>query len=200
MNINATNLKVGMAASKDITRRNLMSIHVTPDYTEATNGHIVARVGLPFQFPCEDIPSACPTQDSVHLRPFIMPADTAMKMKPCKVKNLPCLDGQFYVDVEGTNLNGKARFTSFDLDNLQAPELVKIDMDYPDIDRVIPSGDPEFRQGFNIEYLETLLAIAKSTGAKSVVLNYYGHCKPLVMETHELGTNTFKGAIMPIRL
>ena len=202
MNINAANLKVGLAASTDVTRQNLMSIHVTPDYTEATNGHILARVGLPVQYPADDIPAACPTQDSIHIKPFIIPAGPAMKLKPCKVKNLPCLDGQFYVDVEATNLNGKARLTSFDLDNLQAPELSKVDMGYPDIDRVIPTDDPLVRAGYDISYLETLLAIAKSTGAKTVILNMYSQTKPMVMETYPIAdaTNTFKGVIMPIRL
>jgi len=49
--LNRANLFAAKAASKDATRPALNSLRVTPEFTEATDGHILIRVGLPHYAP-----------------------------------------------------------------------------------------------------------------------------------------------------
>jgi DNA polymerase III sliding clamp (beta) subunit (PCNA family) len=195
---------VGKAASTDAARVNLNSIHVTKDYTEATNGHILARVSVPFQWEREDLPEQIPTSGET-LTPFIVPAKAAMSFKTFKAKgkynNIPSLADALYVDVEKTNSNGAAYFTATDRESTINPTLQKIDMDFPDIDRVIPfyEGDDIFHVRLNISYLETLLAIAKGTGSEFVNIDgVKGNNRPLLLRTENNGQK-FTDVIMPVR-
>lgn len=197
---------VGKAASIDPTRENLNSIHVTAAHTEATNGHILARVSLPKQFSCDDLPATIKTEDAEYIEPFIVPAKAAMQMKPFKVKNIACLDNSIFIDVEKTNINGVARFAMTNIDVTVTPELAKIDAVFPDCDRVIPMKKPDFQVDLNIAYLETLLAIAKSTGAEVITLRgnlpendpTFVSNKPIIL-TAENDGQKFTGVIMPIK-
>lgn len=206
MNLNTANLMVGKAASTDLTRYNLNSIHVTDSYTEATNGHILARVSLPFQFPIDDIPEVIKTEDAEYIEPFIMPAKAAMLIKTFKAKKhggYPCLNDALYIDVEKTNMNGTVKFMTTDLDSTLTPELSKIKEEYPPCDRVIPKVNPvndkAFHAVFDISYLETLLAIAKSTGAEEVCIDSGNtYVSEAVLLTAEYADQKFTGVIMPI--
>lgn len=200
MNINVSNLKVGLAASNDETKKAFQSIHVTKDYTEATNGTIMARVSLPHQYESEDIPSCVQTSAADKLEPFLVPAKAMMKIRPLtqkrKCSRISCLDGQLYVDVEKTNQNCNAKFFSSDIESTICTELQKADYYYPDIDRVIPDGTPLFHASYRIEYLETLLAIAKSVGSERIMLDLHDPKRPLVLSAEKDG-QSFTGLIMP---
>jgi DNA polymerase III sliding clamp (beta) subunit (PCNA family) len=204
MNLNTANLMVGKAASTDPMRVGLQSIHVTATHTEATNGHILARVSLPFQHDCEELPLSIKTENAEYIEPFTIPAKAAMSIKLFKSKgNIPCLSDSLYVDVEKTNMNGTARFMATDRETTIMPELNKIDGDFPDIDRAIPTPDadhPPYHTRLNIAYLETLLAIAKSIGSEFITLD--GGTKyvmaPVVL-TAKTDNQTFTGVIMPCR-
>ena len=205
MNLNTANLKVGLAASTDPARVNLNSIHVTATHTEATNGYILARVSLPYQYPIEDIPATIPTEPAENLQGFIIPAKPAMAVKLFKKNLLHCLVDTLYVDIEKTNPNGTAKFTATDLESTISPELKKIDGDFPDLDRVLPTFDeenPPYHVKLNIAYLETLLAIAKSIGTEFVTID--GGTKysqsPVVLKAENLDTmQKFTGVIMPVK-
>jgi hypothetical protein len=201
MNLNTANLKVAMAASTDACKLSIQNIHVTQTYTEATNGAIFARVSLPLQFDCGDVPAVCPTLPAEHIKPFLVPAAAAMKIKPLKCKRLPILDGVLYVDVAATNQNGSARFVSTDTESVISPELYKVDANFPDVNRVIPKDDPSFHVKLTIGHLETLLQIAKATGSEYVTVDGFGKSGsafPLVLKAEKDG-QTFLGVIMPCR-
>ena len=205
MNINTANLMVGKAASTDAIRMNLNSIHVTAGYTESTNGHILARVSLPFQYDPEELPVVIKTEDAEYLEPFIIPAKPAMAIKLFKSKgNIPCLSDALYIDVEKTNMNGTARFIATDRETTITPELNKIDADYPETDRVIPTTEPTYHVKLNISYLEILLAIAKSTGAEFVTIDGNSQPKtdygtaPVLLKSEHNG-QIFTGVIMPVK-
>ena len=183
MNINSANLKVGLAASTDELRRNLMGIHVTSNHTEATNGHIAARVTMPIQVEVDDVPKQCVTLDKQHITPFIIPSSGVKSLKTFKVKRLPSLNDTLFVDVEKTNLNGQAYFTATDLEQTSAPVITKIEGEYPDLDRVMPSEEPTYRVGFNVDYLITLLTIAKTMSTvnnNAVTIEGFSHRKEIM--------------------
>ena len=206
MNINTANLMVGKAAGTELSRPGIMGIRVTATHTEATNGHILARVTLPEQFPPEDLPAAIKTEDAEYLEPFTIPAKPAMAIKPFKMKkytSIPCLDGTIYVDVEKTNVNGTAIFSATDRETTINPIIEKIQDQYPDTDRVIPNFEGEdglFHTRLNITYLETLLAIAKATGSEYVTFDGRGgEFQPVVLKTENRDGQKFLGIIMPVR-
>jgi DNA polymerase III sliding clamp (beta) subunit (PCNA family) len=199
MNLNKANLTVGLAASKDVLKMHLMSVHVTKDYTEATNGNILARVSLPRQFPIDEVPAPIETEEAQNLNDFVIPADAAMKVKPLKSKHWPCLDGALYLDVKKTNDNDNAYFCTTDLSNTNQPVIQKRDVTYPDTNRVIPDDkDFSISIAYNIEYLITLLTIAKSTGADSVIMEFIDSSKPCKLTASNNGQN-FVGLLMPLR-
>lgn len=205
MNINAANLKVGLAASTDPARTQINTIHITRGYTEATNGHMLARVSLPFQYDPEEVPIMCPTGKAEDIIPFAVMAKPAMAIKPMKSNrriSMPCIDGNVFIDVTETNSNGTAAFSSTDLESTISPKLTKLDGDYPDTDKVIPTDEPDFKVLVSIEHLQTLLTIAKATGAETVLLSGESKgIKPLCLDSENINTmQTFKGILMPIRL
>jgi DNA polymerase III sliding clamp (beta) subunit (PCNA family) len=169
MNINAANLKVALAASNDATRLGLTGINFTTKGTEATNGHILARISYPDQIQADDVPNTCPTGAAADLKSFIIPATAIKSLKTYKVKSLPNLTDSIFVDVDATNANGTAKFTSTNLDEISAPSINKIDAQFPDVERVIPTTAPDYIVGMNIEYLIHLLTIAKSVSALGTV-------------------------------
>lgn len=207
MNINTANLKVGLAASKDESRKYIQTIHFTSKFTEATNGHILARVSLPAnQYPVHEIPASCPTDDAGKIIPFSVMAAPAMKIKTMKQKNkyssIPCLEDALYIDVTATNANGSARFSATDRETTITPELQKVEGDFPELDRVIPNTETEkpcFSANFKIGSLETLLTIAKSTGAEVVTIYGLGDYRPMKIEAGANGQD-FVGVIMPVRV
>ena len=205
MNLNAANLKVGLAASTDKTKANLNSIHITSRYTEATNGHILARVSLPEQYD-DDVPTCCPTSDARDIVPVVVPAKPVMGIKIPKDKR-PTLNA-VYIDVEKTNTGKMVVFGTTDRKSTLTPTVDKIDDLYSETDRVLPSesaiDDMPFRTCLNIDYLKTLLEIAKSTGAEIVYLYGGDHTnkKPMQMPVilkskNEKTMQTFTGIIMP---
>jgi DNA polymerase III sliding clamp (beta) subunit (PCNA family) len=185
MNLNNANLKVVAAASTDELRRGLVSIHVTPEGTEATNGHILARVGLPYQYEPDDIPATCPTEAAANLKSFVIPAGAVKSLKTFKAKNLPALNNTLFVDVAKTNANGTAHFTATDREQISSPTITKLDTEFPDTSRVIPTDEPAYRVGFNIEYLKILLDIAKATGAETVTVEGYSNITQTVINLVE---------------
>jgi DNA polymerase III sliding clamp (beta) subunit (PCNA family) len=183
MNINSANLKVGIAASTNELRRNIMGIHVTSGYTEATNGHIAARVTMPIQIEADDVPKQCPTLDKQHITPFIIPSSGVKSLKTFKVKRFPSLNDTLFIDVEKTNLNGQAYFTATDLEQTSAPVITKIEGEYPELDRVMPSDEPTYRVGFNVDYLITLCTIAKTMSTENnnaVTIEGFSHRKEVI--------------------
>jgi DNA polymerase III sliding clamp (beta) subunit (PCNA family) len=200
MNLNTANLMVGKAASVDMTRTNITGIHVTATHTEATNGHILARVSLPYQYEADDIPGSIPTESAESIKAFVIPAKPAMAVKLFKKNHFPCLTDTLYVDVIKTNLNGTAKFTATDRESTISPELSKIDAEYPDTDLVFPSGKADWKKTVNIEYLEKLLAIAKSTGKETISIYGYNDFRPVYLETINEGTDqAFRGLLMPVK-
>jgi uncharacterized small protein (DUF1192 family) len=196
MNLNTANLKVGLAASKDPLRTHIQTIHVTKEYTEATNGSILARIGLPEQFDTEDLPGSISTKDANELEPFCIPTKAAMDIKTFKGR-IPCLNDTVYIDVEKTNQNGNARFISTDLESTRTPEIQKANVDYPKTDQVFPhKAQPVFEAWLSVEELEKLIKIMKATEIERIKVKAFSVTQPILFTNEDKGKQTFRGLLM----
>jgi len=201
MNLNKANLAVAAAASIDLSRPNINSIHITDKFTEATNGPILARVSLPYQFDPGNVPFSCPTDKATEINPFIIPAKSAVTIKLPKHRTLPMCNDTLFVDVEKTNLSEGAYFNATDLTSMISPMIKKIDSDYPDIDQIVKIDDEvHFHTFLSVNYLQTLLNIAKIVGCEHVTIDGYDKPnKPVIIKGENIEGQEFYGMIMPCR-
>ncbi len=198
MNLNKLNLEVVRAASKDASRYNLNALHITPNYTEATNGHILARMTYPVQFEPGDVPEVIKTGKKEDIIPFMVPIDALKGIKFPKKVSLPML-ADLYIDVEATNGNGNAKFGMTDLQTTTQPEIRKIDGEYPDTEACVPKGEPVFEISLDGRYLATLAEMASGLNIRTggITLRFYGFNSPAVMTAHN-EEQEFYGLIMPM--
>ncbi len=201
MNLNIANLKVGLAASTDATRPNLCTIHITPEGTEAMDGHILAKVSLPRQFEPDHVPSVIKTVEAEYLEPFLVPAKTLMTLKPFKSKTLPVLDSTIFIDIEKTNANGSAQFGMSNLDVTLTPAIQKIDAEFPDTERVIPNGKPVRTVYFDADLMVRLLNIAQAADATTIRMDMKDdQVSPIKLTSeNEVTAQTFTGVLLPLK-
>ena len=174
MNINKINLNVAKCASTEKNRYNLNGIHFTKDFCEATNGHILARITYPTQFPLEEIPNQLiKTGLKDDLKDFIIPLDG--------VKNIPIVKGKVsmpilaetYIDVEQSNNNGTVKFQTTNLETTPTAEIRKIDGQYPDTSQVWPKDeDAVFEICLNAEYVKRICEIGNINTANSMTFTF----------------------------
>lgn len=200
MNINKLNLEVGHCASKEESRYHLSNIHFTQEYTEASNGHILARITYPIQFDPADLPENIKTKPKEEIKDFLIPLSGVKEIKFQKKVNIPCL-ADVYVDVDETNNNGNAKFISTDLQTTPITEIKKIDGEFPDSNQIFPTQEPVFEICLDPSYLEIFCKITKEFGKHPhVKLTFYNIDSPVLVESYNQDTKqNFTGLIMPMR-
>jgi len=199
MNLNKLNLEVAKAASKETGRYNLNSIHFTKDYTESSNGHIMARVTYPEQFDPSEVPDLIKTGKKEDIQEFMIPADSLKGVKFPKKISLPVLK-DLYVDVESTNSNGSAKFGMTDLETTIQPEIRKMEGEYPNVNACIPTSEPIFEVSLDGRYLAMMATIAAQFQERTgeITLHFHSFTSPVVITAFN-ESQKFKGLIMPMR-
>ena len=199
MNLNKNNLEVIKAASNEASRYQLDSIHITKDFTECTNGHILARMSYPKQFDPEDLPATVKTGKKEDIIPFAIPVDGLKGIKFPKKISLPVL-ADLYVDVDYTNSNGNSKFGMTDLQTTTSPEIRKNEGEYPDTEVIMATGEPIFEISLDGRYLSILALMAAGLNAREggITLKFYGFNHPAVITAHN-DEQEFKGLIMPMK-
>lgn len=199
MNINKANIIVGKCASTDESKYHLNSIHFTKDFTESTNGHILARMSYPEpQFDPADVPDVIKTGPKELIQPFIIPVKALKDVKFPKRSSLPVLM-DLYVDVDSTNQNGNAKFGMTDLQTTSTPEVKKMEGEFPETDRVWPTIAPVIEICVNPAYLKTMCDIAGGMGDK-IKLTLYDANSPIKVSARDNNTQQeFTGLVMPMR-
>jgi hypothetical protein len=201
MNINKLNLEVSKCASKEESRY-LNGVHFTKNYTEATNGSILARITYPVQFDPEEMPAQIKTDKKENMKDFLVPLNGIKDIKFPKKACLPILN-DVYIDVQSTNDNGIARFVSTDLQTTPVTEIRKVDGEFPDTNQIWPKDEEAvFEICLDPEYLKKLCEIADQCYDRSgdIRLTFYGVEKPVKVFAYNANTTQeFTGIIMPIR-
>jgi hypothetical protein len=158
-------LQVHAVASTDATRPNLNGVHIGPDGTlTATDGHRLIRcrieAGDEADYPCPSPDWAPPV---IPAEGIILPtadARTAAKLPPKKSRIQLLCD---HVQLE--SCNGRIRLSATDLDTRNAIDSRPTEGPYPNVEAVLPVGDPVAVVCFNpILMAETLLAMVKCLG------------------------------------
>lgn len=189
MLLNKNNLPVADAASTDDTRPALQSVHVTPEYTEATDGHIFARVSLQTVFEDDDFPEVAGFEatEPDPKEEILIPASDVKSLRQALPKGkttrtLPIL-GHVRIDPHVKDNRISAAVT-----DLTSPQVRKIhagDGPYPkDIDKIIFPDHPDkklvkrFSFYFNPKLMIRLLKIADEvcdSECAGVTLEFYAN-------------------------
>jgi len=156
MIFNKTNFRIHSLAEKE-ARYYLNGIHVTPDYTEVTNGHYLIRVDAPYKGKRKEALKDCPIvneQSPIEKEcEFVIPADTAKEIEKNipKERSLTQLNNAWVVeDKEET-----ATFVTTDLETTKPVTFRKVDEKFPRTDAIIDdvSKKAPITIGFNAEYM-----------------------------------------------
>lgn len=217
MLLNKASLEIAALASNDPSRFALGGVYVTDGKTVATNGHYIGVVTTPkgsmpptAEFPCV---KAGVVETDEQLKPCIIPTADALALAKAipteKGKgrtHLPILRNAL-VDVGFTNANGQFRAVTTDLDREQVACIKKIEGKFPDYETVIPTGEPKFSIGLNVEYLERIAhtfqrcGVASKMGRpKGIRLDLYDSESAVVFSAINDDGQEVKIALMPMRL
>lgn len=168
--LNANNLKVAkIATNDDGSRYTLSAINVTPDYTEATDGHQALRVTTPKtcgevgDFP--EVPGVQPVNEFPAFLLGKEQAENLLKMLGNKKTPFPILNN-IVVGAE-TCTNGHSVFglcAGKELGNQQRIQFTKPEDQFPNVDYVMPNSTEEPVQTFRInpQMLGNLLLLVAS--------------------------------------
>lgn len=159
---------VAAFASKDETRSNVTRVHLTNEYAEATNGHILMRVPKseidPADFPQKDgvaLGNPLPP-DGVLLDPEAIKRVQAARPKRSAI---PILDYLAVGHVNGSQ--NEAILTATDLETVSAARVPQTGTRFPDADKVIPSTEGRIYINVNAHYLKALAEYAIKFGGKA---------------------------------
>lgn len=175
--VNKANLEVIGIASTDKTRQCLIGVHITKDYTEATNGIALIRVATPRGNENEGEIILSPTSVKDILRK-IGKSDALVGDESCEIGH------------DGAGHQERLNVTS-------------IDLKFPNIDAVMPKAeDLNFEITFSIDLLaQFFTTLKKINPAGRVTLHFQtgGDPKP-VKSTCDGGSDgqTITGLIMPM--
>lgn len=204
MLLNRHNLRVSTLCGRDPGRYGLLGVHVTPAHTEASDGHCAGRVTVPLH-DTEDFPPCAGIVDtSDPLTPCIIPRDAAERLAKAipHTSSKPILR-HARVDVASSNANGSFRAVTTDGETVQPIEARKVAVEFPDLDRVIPTGTPTLSVRFNAELLARVLKVAGAFNERShaVRIDFTDDVSPVKITATDVATGqTGTFVIMPMRL
>jgi len=142
-------------------------VHVTPEFTEATNGHLLVRLPKPDADP-NDYPTIEGTEPDAP-DDVILPVEALKGWKIPKANTIPILA---YLRL--TSHNGAVDLASTDLETARVNRVQPIEGEFPKIDRVIPKDrKPAF--AFSPKALKLIVSWAIKHGVKSLTFHPAEH-------------------------
>lgn len=186
LNKHSFDIPARFAGTKD-ARYMLNGVMVTPDHTVGTDVHMLCKLAHQSEHKADDFP-ACgqSTGEPEEIRPFVVDAEAWAKVakqipKPRRHNSMPILSHAL-LDTIAANKNGSVPLYVTDLENPQTISLKKMDGTYPDYERVIPKGEPEYTICVNPAYLEKIGKAYKDLGARTVDIALHGRLRPVVFK------------------
>jgi len=168
----------------------LDGLHVTSEFTEVTNGHYAMRISNA-KIHSDDYPLG-PNGEKIYTKPIdiLISTDVVKKLQkgiPTKM-SIPILQNA----VPGSNTKddgSTVEFIMFDLVAWSPVIFRPADQKYPDIDKVIPEGQPEMEIGFDPDYMIKICQQFKKNDVRTVKLSLYGAEKSMKMEGRNSDTD-----------
>lgn len=200
MLLNKKNLAVAALASSDETRLVCKCVHVTKEYTEATDGHVFARVSNP-KVEDDDFP-VIQGFERKEFDECLIPADQAVKLAKMIPKGDACRTLPILEHIQLAKNGEGARAAVTDLDS---PTVIQIRQDeglvYPDIASSMPTDEPVATICVNADLLIKILKLAgtfNKDGCKKVIIEFRKPESALVVKTDN-NEQTFYALVMPMR-
>lgn len=161
MLLNKHNLSIASFCCAEKSRFTLDGILVTPSCTVVTDGHRLVKVTTPTQQGGSDAFPALPNFTAVaKWKPFIMPRVDAQEIARAipKVNTIPVLNHA----AVGAATKDSVQVAVTDLERKQVFDVRPCTGNFPDYERVIPTGEPVLEVGLNAKYMaEAFDALAK---------------------------------------
>ena len=172
-------------------------LHVTDDYTEATNGHLLIRVSS-VETEKESLPVP-PSGNSPNETPIdaVIPCSSAKKIHD----TIPKLRHNERLEIvwQGENSSKEhIEFLATDFEDWMPIISRKIDRQYPPTDKVFPEEKPQIETRFNVNYMKKICEQLGKMGIKEVDLNFYGNSKVLEMEASTIQEQKVIILLMPM--
>ena len=178
---NRNNFSIHALCDKD---RDYLGVHVTPEFTEVTNGRYLLRVSTP-EVGKEDLPEApghprkeLKEEERETIGSFTIHKDAAKAVENMipKEKYPIILDNTWL----GMNTNEEqAEFISTDLEVANSKIIRKIDGRWPKTDSVFPSGEIESTLGFDPDLMLKLCQQLKKMEVKYIKMDIRGENSPI---------------------
>ena len=200
---NKANFRIHSLAGKD--RYGGESIHVTPDYTEVTNGHYLIRVDAPHndiyrKKTLQDLPQPNGYKPVEKECEFVLPANTAKEIERNipQARSLPELKYAWIVE----NTEDTATFLTTDLQTHKPVVFRKLEGRYPSTERIMNTYEDNapITIGFNPDYMMKICDQYKKAGITCVALSLYGLNQGMRLEGTDIENNqTITTILMPVK-
>ena len=159
------------------------NIHVTSDFTEATNGHYLIRVYTKDEKEA-DVPETDNLKALKEKIDVLIPANSAREIeKAIPKKQYPQILNHTWLG-ENTN-DDTVEFICTDLETWKPTVVRKVKERYPNTESIISSmgkDKPKVTIGFKSEYMEKLCQQFKKADIKGIKLSIYGDDKAMKLE------------------
>lgn len=182
MLLNKHNLNIVNFVSDDENKSEaLQYLHVTPDYTEACDGHTLVRITVDKNLKDEDFPEIPPFKSGGKQKPEVLLRPEAVKQALNNLPERSCLPITTNVLLDAPESNDRAILYTIDLDTTQANSSKDPPYTYPKTEGVIPKYKPVLHVRFNADKLIAILELLK------LCRNYdsYGRVDLLFHDSHD---------------
>jgi DNA polymerase III sliding clamp (beta) subunit (PCNA family) len=198
--INKHNISAVLPAiSNEESRYTMRAIHITEQFTEATDGHRAIRVSNPADadpkdFPC--VPGFTPNG----FKEGLLSLDAAkqlVKAFPKRCGHMPILN-----HAAVTTHDDKLQLAVTDLDNPQVFNPRPITGNFPDVQRVVDDAKAKcttFEITLGPEYLADMALAAHKFGATTITLKFADATSAVLMEAENPDHQQWTGVLMPRR-
>ncbi len=184
-------------------RHYLDGIHITPEFTEVTNGHYLVRVSRPEGLEVADLPAVheiMTGKKKGQKIDFILPASAAKEIEKAIPKNgtIPILRNAWL----GDNTNEEyIEFISTDLETHRPIKARKIEAKYPNTEAVLPKTPPNMSIGFNPDLMIKLCQQFKKMKINAVKLDLRGITEAMALSGQCPETlQKIEALLMPIKI
>lgn len=183
---NRNNFSIASLCPGDEGRYYINGIHFTPEHTEVTNGHYLARVSVPFtgkalKEALNDLPKV------EHYEPknngkeeFTFPAKECIEVERTipKERHLRQLNNAW---ITKNTTEEEAEFVTYDMNTTRPVKARKVEGRWPNTDMIMPKDTPEMTIGFNPEYMLKICQVFKKMKLNAIRLDLYGDKKAMRM-------------------
>ena len=171
-------------------------LHITDDYTEVTNGHLLIRISS-VETEKESLPippsGSLPNEDSIDI---VIPCSSAKKIHD----TIPKLRYNERLEIVWQGENSSKEYIEFlatDLEDWMPVISRKLSAQYPPTDKVFPEEKPQIETRVSVDYMKKMCEHLTKMGIKEFDLNFYGNSKVLEMEASTVEGQKVTILLMP---